>query len=1844
MRGLYLLVGLVLTIHSALAQTITSSGGGSGLWNDPNSWSPATVPTAANSTSVVVASGHTITVSDTRSIDQLTVNGTLVVNSGVVFTLANGTGTDMTVSSTGTFTNNGTLTFTVVVAPPSNATASISGSFNNAGTISNPTAARLTFAAGSFYNHQHATVPGNIPVATWNATSTCRVNGYTTNATPPNGLNQTFGNFIWDTPLLENYINLNGALQNVNGNLTIQNVPGVYVSLSEATNYTLNVGGSLLFDNSFLLLNTDGTSTIRVAGSTTILNSGDLVFANDGTTTLDCNGSLTINGGSVNFLYGGVGSVEATVTGNVSLLNSPILTNAGAGTYTLTFDGVAASPQSFSANQEFPGFTYIIQNGAQVNLTNNDSFQGTGDFTLQGGGTLGVASVDGLATGSANGNVRVTGTRTYTVGANIIYNGSAAQSLGNEWGASGALNGISVNLEIANTSGTGVTNNIIGSTSLVGRLRLTQGSLNIGNSNTLLISGDFEGYSSPTRVGTIGGDVSGTSSLTFSGSGTTSGTLNFTSGASTLRNLSINRASDIFLGTALTISSTGTLSFPSSGNLRINGQTLTINGDITQAGSGAIASAVNTSNLIIGGSGALTTLPLCTSCAFTNLFNNVTLGRTGGASYTWASAGTVSGLFDLTSGAFTHSSGLTMDTGSTLRRSAGTTYTGSTPNATTRYSLAYVGNVSTSNELPTTAQNRLENLTVAGNVTLDKNVTINGDLNINSGTLTVGAHDISMLGATFAANGGSFTINSANTVTFSRAGTVLISGSTINDAQFGNFVISNGTTVSAPNANINIAGVWDNASGGTFTANTGTITFNGGAQDVDAAGQSFFNFSTSGGVKTLVGALDVNGQLTIGSGSTLSADTYTINVAGIWQNSGTFTAGTGTVVFDGTTQSINSAGQSFNNVAVSTAGTKTLASPMDVNGALTINSGATLDVSSSNHALNVARNFTNNGTFTPRSGTVFFDGSVVQTIAGTTNTVFNNITTNNSSTVIFSTDQSLAGVLTLSQGTFNPNGHFTLLSSATRDARIAQLGATASISATNMTIQRYLPNTSSSTVYRYLSSPVLNGTVASWKDDFPITGTFTDPSTTVEWPAFPTMNVNGPSLFWYNEAHTPTTTVDDRYESFPPNGSSSSSTTLVNGRGYAAFVRQNSPITIELVGSAAYGPRTIAVTNTAGGANDGWNLIGNPYPAPINWDNVTRPGQVQAQIALKDNTNNIGLGAGQYVYYTQNGVGIPASYTGTIAQGQAFWVRNTSSTTSANITFQEDDKQSINTPAFLREADQDLLRIHLNSTTRQDELVIRFHENANDGADVEYDAFKLKNDFINFSSLSADGKEMAINTFSPLTCSREVSLVVKQVSVGSHTMTFESMGSFNQGVSFMLLDTFTGTSSAITTQSNTYSFDVTSDAASYGSNRFKMFIGYPAANLDATVISQDVCVGSNATVTVVAPDAGVSYYATINGTTISDVAVATAESDVDLSIDKSKLQAGENTIVIMTQVGGCVVAPLIQSVKLNVQNIPGAPTATAALNCGAGQLTLTASGAPDGGSYRWYDASDATAPIDGESGTTFLTPNLTKTKTFYVSVVNALGCEGARTAVEATITYPYDVAGVTNAQVCAGNAASLSATGAPVDGSYRWYVSEDSAEPIPGQSSSTFVTSPLNQDAIFFVTAVNASGCEGKRVAVTAQVVSVATPTITVDGALLTSSADLGNQWYLNGNLIAGATEKTYQPKESGVYKVVVSAGNCSASAEQSYSVTGDLNFDGSNGYLAYPNPTQGVVNFEVSTDEPVRVVLRNQVGVELETIDLGLEAGVRKGTINMSLYANGLYFAAINHGEKTVLRKIIKK
>jgi gliding motility-associated-like protein len=172
---------------------------------------------------------------------------------------------------------------------------------------------------------------------------------------------------------------------------------------------------------------------------------------------------------------------------------------------------------------------------------------------------------------------------------------------------------------------------------------------------------------------------------------------------------------------------------------------------------------------------------------------------------------------------------------------------------------------------------------------------------------------------------------------------------------------------------------------------------------------------------------------------------------------------------------------------------------------------------------------------------------------------------------------------------------------------------------------------------------------------------------------------------------------------------------------------------------------------------------------------------------------------------------------------------------------------------------------------------------------------------------------------------------------------------------------------------------------------------------------------------------------------------------------------------------------------ITVNSLPAAPSATGASRCGTGSVALTASGG-SAGQYRWYTAPSGGTPIGGQTNSTYNTPTLSTTTTYYVAINNGT-CEGTRTAVTATILNIPAAPATTGAVSCISTSAILRATGG-TNGQYRWYLLSTGGTAIPGETNNTYVTPLLAATTTFYVS-INNGACESARTPVVA---SIGTP------------------------------------------------------------------------------------------------------------------------------------------------------
>lgn len=361
-------------------------------------------------------------------------------------------------------------------------------------------------------------------------------------------------------------------------------------------------------------------------------------------------------------------------------------------------------------------------------------------------------------------------------------------------------------------------------------------------------------------------------------------------------------------------------------------------------------------------------------------------------------------------------------------------------NAATYYSRVTTGNFSTVGSWSTSPTGTPTNGTAlvatdlfiiqnGHNITLTAAQTVAG-ITINSGgTLTATIFVLTLNGPWL--NNGTFNDGASSTVTFGGATAAINSGS--GTENFQNISISNGTTMSI-NAPVEVAGTFSYAAISANTSisisGTNSLTVSGAmTMPRPSANGITCTFAVGAGTLSVVGTFTMsattttrNDALTISTGTVnLGAITTgtsgclitfsgagTMNISGTVTSSGSpaITPSTGTINFTGAIAQ-NIWLETYNNVGVSGAGTKTLAGNVTVGSQLIIDGTMslgirTLTLPSAGTPLVV------NGTLTPATGTVIFSGTSAQNVAGTT---YNNLTFSGAGTKTFldGTSASLTG-------------------------------------------------------------------------------------------------------------------------------------------------------------------------------------------------------------------------------------------------------------------------------------------------------------------------------------------------------------------------------------------------------------------------------------------------------------------------------------------------------------------------------------------------------------------------------------------------------------------------------------------------------------------------------------------------------------------------------------------------------------------------------------------------------------------------------------------------------------------
>jgi len=430
---------------------------------------------------------------------------------------------------------------------------------------------------------------------------------------------------------------------------------------------------------------------------------------------------------------------------------------------------------------------------------------------------------------------------------------------------------------------------------------------------------------------------------------------------------------------------------------------------------------------------------------------------------------------------------------------------------------------------------------------------------------------------------------------------------------------------------------------------TGTKTMPGTAFTIQG------DFSVSGTASATAGnSLTIDGNTTIGNGTSFETGAYGHSIGGNFTNNGTFTATSGsTITLSGTAaQSIGgTSATTFYNLTIDNAAGVTMAGDQlaTVTGVMLVNDGKKFEIGA-------GKKLTVSGTFTNNAGN--------------------------------------SGLVIKSDGT---NGTGSLIEASGAEA----------------TVERYIDyKVDNSAKWHFLSSPIIEQKIRN--DQFAPSGDFGTGNWTWDFYYFnPNAPATGYRLYWVNLRNVDGTVNTNPVDESGNNaGFGSADPSFISGRGYLVAYDNSWSTVHSFAGSLHAGIVSRPLIYNA----SGWtmNLVGNPYPSSIDWKSGnwgTGRDALEASGSGFDYWiwNDAAVGGGNYGVYnsgTGSGTNGTSQY---IAPEQAFFVKAGSSGSLG----MNDNIRAHSSQTWLKDSETASNLIRLRFTTDandySDEMIVDFN-------------------------------------------------------------------------------------------------------------------------------------------------------------------------------------------------------------------------------------------------------------------------------------------------------------------------------------------------------------------------------------------------------------------------------------------------------------------------------------------------------------------------------------------------------
>ena len=428
----------------------------------------------------------------------------------------------------------------------------------------------------------------------------------------------------------------------------------------------------------------------------------------------------------------------------------------------------------------------------------------------------------------------------------------------------------------------------------------------------------------------------------------------------------------------------------------------------------------------------------------------------------------------------------------------------------------------------------------------------------------------------------------------------------------------------------------------------------------------------------------------------------------------------------------------------------------------------------------------------------------------------------------------------------------------------------------------------------------------------------------------------------------------------------------------------------------------------------------------------------------------------------------------------------------------------------------------------------------------------------------------------------------------------------------------------------------------------------PSVTIAITAGSNPDCPGTTQTFTAYAVNGGTSpaYQWKVNGTSVGTGTTYTSSTLSNLDVVSCVLTSNATCATTTTVTSNSITMSLVGTI------VPAIAISTTTASACTGTAITFNSVISNGGTspvYSWK--------VNGTSvgtGTTYTSSTLSNLDVVTCVLTSNASClttptansNGITISISSPVTPAISIAVSTGSNpACQGANVGFtaSATNGGTSPLYQWQVNGANV----GINSSTYSSTALNNGDVVVCVLISNAGClttSGATSSPTTMTVNPipATPTITSSGGMiLTSSSPTGNQWYLNGGIIAGATSQNYTATSNGNYTVIVTGAGCpslsSANFLESSAGLYDVVNVGSH-FIIYPNPSSGKFTVVFTSTELLKykIELHNSIGQIVYFEEIKDFNGAYSKDFDITEYGKGEYFLRITDSKKNQMEKVI--